>query len=100
MPTLNYTLEIDALALGMTRPAMFAGVNFNLFLINLSIGVLSCIYTKSFWGTGLFVINHVILLRCSARDANFLSLWTTAFARTFMVKNFWFWGGVNSYEPG
>jgi len=89
----------DYLALGLTRAPMFMGVNLRVFFLNLVVCTLICIDAKTFLGIPLFVILHLIIVRLSIKEPNFLYLYAKAFIKTPPLMNRWYWGGVNSYEP-
>ena len=95
---MGYKVEIDTLAVGLTRPPMFMGVNLRLFFITVIICVLICIDTHSFYGIPLFIFLYLVMLKMSAKDANFFILWVKWLSKTPPVLNSFFWGSTNSYE--
>lgn len=95
----DYTIEIDHLAVGLTRPPMFMGINLRLFFANMIFSLLICIDLHTFYGIPLFVTLHLIMVKLSAKEPNFFMLWLKFLSKTPPVLNSWFWGGVNSYEP-
>jgi len=95
----DYIIEIDPLALALTRPPMFMGVNLRLFFGNLVLCFLICIDLHTLYGIPLFIIFHIIMVRLSVKEPGFFWLWIKAFTKTPPVLNSWFWGKTNSYEP-
>ena len=99
MVTDKYKVEIDTLAVGLTRPPLFMGVNLRLFFATVIVSVLICIDTRSFYGIPIFIFLYLLMLRMSAKDVNFFMLWIKWLSKTPPVVNSFFWGGTNSYEP-
>ncbi len=95
----NYIIEIDHLAVGLTRSPIFMGVNLRLFFSNVMICTLICIYAHTWWGIPLFVALHILMVKLSIKEPNFLIIWVTVLNKTPSVLNNRFWGKVNSYEP-
>jgi type IV secretion system protein VirB3 len=101
MPTTqpDYEIQYDSLALGLTRPPVFFGVSTLLFFVNVMLGMIICVFTKTAYGAVLFVVLHLIMARLSAKEPKFFSLWQKAFTKTPPVLNAYYWGKTNSYEP-
>lgn len=95
----KYETAQDHLALGMTKSPMFMGVNLRVFFGNVVLCVLICINAHTFWGVPIFVVIHLLAVRLSIKEPDFLYLNTKAFIKTPPVLNRWYWGKVNSYEP-
>jgi type IV secretion system protein VirB3 len=94
----DYKVEIDTLAVGLTRPPIFMGVNLRLFFSAVIFCVLICLDTHSFYGIPIFIFLYIVMLRMSAKDINFFTLWVKGFSKTPPVMNSFFWGGTNSYS--
>ena len=94
----NYVIDVDALALGLTRPPMFMGINLRLFFSNLIFSLLICVNTHTFWGVPIFIVLHVLMLMISAKEPDFFRIWTVSLAKTPPTLNSWYWK-TNSYEP-
>ena len=92
-------LEYDHLALGLTKSPMFVGVNLRVFFVNVVICALICINAHTFWGVPLFIVIHLLAVRLSIKEPNFLNLNIKSFIKTPPVLNRGYWGGVNSYGP-
>ncbi len=96
----NYQLEVDALALALTRPPLFMGIPMRLFFANLAINTLLCIDLRTLIGIPLFGLVHLILFHLTLKDGQFFRVWLKYFTQTPPVLNNRFWGGTNSYQPG
>ena len=95
----NDKKEKDYLALGLTRPPMFMGVNLRLFFGNIVLCTLVCINAHTFWGVPLFVFIHLLAVRLSIKEPDFFYLNMKSFIKTPPMLNRWYWGKINSYEP-
>jgi len=91
--------QYDHLALGLTRSPMFMGVNLRLFFGNVVLCALVCINAHTLWGIPLFVVLHLVAVRLSIKEANFLWLRWMSFLKTPPAMNRWYWGRINSYSP-
>ena len=99
MSSNSYTMEVDHLAVGLTRPPIFMGVNMRLFFCNLMFHTLVCIDANTWLGIPCAVIAHLLMVKISIKEPNFFKLWATALMKTPPVLNSHFWGKTNSYEP-
>lgn len=95
----EYQIEIDHLALGLTRAPTFMGIHIRLFFANLVFCALLCIDAHTFLGVPLFFILHLYFLKHSLKEVNFFQLWCKSLIKTPPVLNYWYWGKTNSYEP-
>lgn len=95
----EYQTEVDHLALGLTRSPMFMGVSIKLFFANLVVCTLICIDAHTFLGVPLFIVFHLIMVRLSIKEPEFLKLYAKSFIKTPPILNRWSWGKTNSYEP-
>jgi type IV secretory pathway VirB3-like protein len=95
----EYKKDVDHLAIGLTKSPMFMGVNIRLFFANMVICTLICIDAHTFMGVPLFVVLHLVMVRLSIKDPNFLTIQAKSFLKTPPVLNFWYWGKTISYEP-
>jgi type IV secretory pathway VirB3-like protein len=92
-------IEIDYLAVGLTKSAMFLGVTIRLFFTNLVVCTLICIDAHTVAGIPLCIFLHLLFVKLSIREPHFYSIYFKAFFMTPLVLNSQFWGGTNSYEP-
>lgn len=99
MNSKEYGVESDHLAVGLTRPPMFMGVNMRLFFANIATSILVCIDAHTVLGIPLFFVIHLMMVKCSVKEPHFFMIWLKAFIKTPPVLNSRFWGKTNSYEP-
>lgn len=99
MSNKEYMVESDHLAVGLTRPPMFMGVNMRLFFANIATATLICIDAHTVLGIPLFFAMHLMMVKCSVKEASFFMIWLRALIKTPPVLNNHFWGKTNSYEP-
>jgi type IV secretory pathway VirB3-like protein len=92
-------IEVDHLAVGLTRSPMFMGVNLRLFFANIAVCTLVCIDAHTVLGIPLFIVIHLLMVKLSIKEPNFFSIWVKSFFKTPPVFNSKFWGKTNSYEP-
>lgn len=95
----HHGIETDDLAIGLTRSPMFMGVTVKSFFLNVLLCTLICVDAHTVLGIPLFVVIHLIMVRMSIKDPDFLYLHFKAFTKTPPVLNRWYWGKTNSYEP-
>ena len=95
----EYVTEVDHLAVGLTRPPMFMGVNMRLFFANIVLCSLICIDAHTVLGVPLFLVLHLLMVKASVKEPNFFFIWTMAMIKTPPVLNSRFWGKTNSYGP-
>lgn len=94
----KYHIEVDPLAIGLTKSPMFMGVNIRLFFANLVLCALICIDAHTILGIPLFLMIHLILVKVSYKEPNYVFIWIKCFMNTPPVVNYWYWGRANSYE--
>lgn len=95
----KYQIEIDNLALGLTKPPMFMGVNLRMFFASLVFCALLFIDFHTFLGIPLFFLIHICMYRISIKEPNFFSIYMKTFLMCPPVRNRSFWGKTNSYSP-
>lgn len=64
-------IEVDHLAIGLTREPMFMGVNMRVFFANVVISVLVCVDAHTILGIPLFIILHLVSLKLLVKEPNF-----------------------------
>ena len=94
----EYVIEVDHLAVGLTKAPMFMGVNIRLFFTNLVLCVLVCIDAHTIFGIPLFLMLHLLFVKASFKEPNFLFLYLKSFIKTPPVLNYHYWGKTNSYD--
>ncbi|WP_218813340.1 type IV secretion system protein VirB3 [Rickettsiella endosymbiont of Dermanyssus gallinae] len=96
----EYVLEVDPLALALTRPPLFMGIPMRLFFANVAVNMMICIDLHTLIGIPLVGVVHLILFRLATKDLQFFRCWLKYMTQTPPVLNSGFWGGTNSYSPG
>lgn len=94
-----YELQIDLLAVGLTRPAMFMGVALKALLALVFFCSLLYVYTKTILVIPLFAVLYFFALYFSSKEPRFYEFWLQYFSKTPPLLNYAFWGKTNSYEP-
>lgn len=92
-------MEIDDLAIGLTRPPMIFGVTLTVAFSNLMLATLSYIYLRYLYLLPIFVLLHFIAVQLSVNEPRFLDLFFSYITKTPPVLNYVFWGKCNSYQP-
>lgn len=90
-------LRRDTLFVALTRPQMFAGVTYSIFVVN---GVLAAelfLIFKTFWVLLFALVLHGVGAVASLREPRFLDLWIIRVSRCPRVKNYRLWR-CNSYR--
>lgn len=88
----------DAVFTALTRPQMFGGVTYSLFILNAVLATELFLIFKSAWVVfAAFVVHGVSVLLC-LKEPRFFDLWLTRVSRCPRVKNYKVWG-CNSYRP-
>jgi len=95
----KYTIEIDNLAVGLTRPPMVFGVMLEVAFFNLMLCTLGFLYLHTLWIIPFFGILHLIAVRISIYEPRFLILFFIWLTQTPPAFNARFWGHCNSYSP-
>ena len=89
----NYKMQIDPLALGLTRQATFMGVNVKVFFANILLCFLICIYAHTILGIPLFFVLHLTFAKLSIKEPNFIYLYFKVLTKTPPNFNYQFWNG-------
>jgi type IV secretory pathway VirB3-like protein len=92
-------IDVDHLAVGLTRSSTFMGINIRLFFGNISACTLICIDAHTCLGIPLFILLHLIIAKLSIKEPDFFAIWIKSFFKTPPILNSSFWGKTNSYEP-
>lgn len=95
----TYSIELDDLAVGLTRPSMICGVMVKVAFGNLMLCALAYVYTRTIWILPIFAMLHLVAVRLSIKEPRFLELWLKKITKTPPILNRPFWGGTNSYSP-
>ena len=91
-------LERDTLFVGLTRPQMFAGVTYSLFVTNLVIATELFLIFKSIWVIAAALLLHGLGVLICLKDPRIFDLWIARVSKCPRIKNYRVWG-CNSYRP-
>ena len=89
-------LRRDTLFVALTRPQMFAGVTYSLFIINAALTTELFLITGSFVALPAALVIHSIAYLASLREPRIFDLWLPKVSRCPRVRNWQRWG-CNSY---
>lgn len=95
----EYVIELDPLAVGLTRSAVYMGVDMRFFMGNIVLGCLICLYTKSLYGIVFSLIFYLVLRQISKKEPEFFSLYCAFYRTSMPLITSGYWGGTNSYQP-
>ena len=87
----------DRIFVALTRPQMFAGVTWSVFVLNFILATELFLLFKTFWVIVIALVLHVIAMVLSLDEPRFLDLWITRVSRCPRVRNFKAWE-CNSYR--
>lgn len=91
-------LERDTLFVALTRPQMFAGVTYSLFIANIVVGTELFLIFRSLWVVAAALGLHGVAMFVCLHDPRFFDLWLTRIARCPRIANYRVWE-CNSYQP-
>lgn len=91
-------LRRDTLFVALTRPQMFAGVTYSLFVINAILAVELFLIFKSFKVLLVAAAVHVLGALMCLREPRFFDLWIARVRHCSRVRNHSVWR-CNSYRP-
>ena len=91
-------LERDTLFVGLTRPQMFAGVTYSLFVVNVVIATELFLIFKSIWVIAAALLLHGVGMLLCLSEPRVFDLWLARVSKCPRIKNYQVWG-CNSYRP-
>lgn len=91
-------LKQDTVYIALTRPQMFAGVTYSLFVANMVIAAELFLIFKSLWSVVIAALLHMIGVLLCLREPRFFDLWIARVRHCPRIKNHALWG-CNSYRP-
>jgi len=91
-------LERDICFVALTRPQMFAGVTYSLFVANVVIATELFLIFKSVWVLAAALILHAAAVLLCMKEPRFFDLWLARVSKCPRIKNYRVWG-CNSYRP-
>jgi type IV secretion system protein VirB3 len=90
--------ERDTLFVALTRPQMFAGVTYSLFVANVVIATELFLIFKSLWVIAAALLLHGAGVLLCLKEPRVFDLWLARVSKCPRVRNFQVWG-CNSYRP-
>lgn len=91
-------LDRDMVFVALTRPQMFAGVTYTLFVANLIISTELFLIFRSAWVLLAAVFVHVAGVLLCLKEPRIFDLWFSRLSNCPRVPNHRVWG-CNSYRP-
>lgn len=92
------SLDLDPLFLGLTRPAMIAGVTYTFFALNFMICTLGFVITSKFSFFMIGFVIHLIGVFICKKEPLAVEILFTKIQKCPLVRNNKFHGGLNSYN--
>jgi len=91
-------LERDTLFVGLTRPQMFAGVTYSIFVANVVIATELFLIFKSLWVVAAALVLHGAGMLLCLKEPRIFDLWLARVSKCPRIKNYRIWR-CNSYRP-
>jgi len=91
-------LERDALFVGLTRPQMFAGVTYSIFVANVVVATELFLVFKSLWVIAAALVLHGAGMLLCLKEPRIFDLWLARVSKCPRIKNYRIWR-CNSYRP-
>lgn len=91
-------IERDTCFVALTRPQMFAGVTYSLFVTNAVLATELFLVFKSVWVILVALLFHGVSMLLCLKEPRFFDLWLARVSKCPRVKNYKVWG-CNSYRP-
>ena len=91
-------LDRDPVFGALTRPQMFAGVTYSVFVLNAVVTAELFLITKSAWVFLVALVIHAAGYVACLKEPRIFDLWLTRVSRCPRVRNHRLWG-CNSYRP-
>lgn len=95
---MSASLERDPVFVALTRPQMFAGVTYSVFIANAVIATELFLIFRSFWVVLAALCFHAISVLLCLREPRFFDLWLVVVSRCPRIRNRSVWR-CNSYRP-
>jgi len=92
------SLDRDIVFVGLTRPQMFAGVTYSMFVANAVFATELFLILRSAWVILAALVFHAVAALLCLREPRLFDLWLTRVSRCPRVRNHSVWG-CNSYRP-
>lgn len=95
---MSQPLDRDTVFVALTRPQMFAGVTYSLFVANVVIATELFLIFKSLWVIGIALLLHGVAMLLCLKEPRVFDLWLARVSKCPRIKNYGVWG-CNSYRP-
>lgn len=95
---MSIPIERDTLFVALTRPQMFAGVTYTVFVANVVIATELFLILKSIWVVAVALALHGMCVLLCIKEPRVFDLWLARASKCPRVKNYGVWG-CNSYRP-
>jgi type IV secretion system protein VirB3 len=92
------SIERDTCFVALTRPQMFAGVTYSLFVGNVVIATELFLIFKSIWVVAAALIIHGLGVLLCLKEPRLFDLWLARVSKCPRIRNYGVWG-CNSYRP-
>jgi len=94
----SQALDRDTCFVALTRPQMFAGVTYSLFVANIVIATELFLIFKSIGVIALALLLHGAAVLLCLKEPRIFDLWLARVSKCPRIKNYEVWG-CNSYRP-
>lgn len=91
-------LERDTVFVALTRPQMFAGVTYSVFVANAIVATELFLIFRSLWVVATALLFHGIGVLLCLKEPRIFDLWLVRMSRCPRIRNHRVWG-CNSYRP-
>jgi type IV secretion system protein VirB3 len=95
---MSHGLERDTVFVALTRPQMFAGVTYSVFVANAIVATELFLIFRSLWVIAAALIFHGVGVLLCLNEPRIFDLWLVRVSRCPRVRNHQVWG-CNSYRP-
>ena len=92
------SIERETVFVALTRPQMFAGVTYSLFVTNVVIATELFLVFKSLCVIAFALLLHGAGVLLCLKEPRFFDLWLARVSKCPRIKNYKIWG-CNSYRP-
>lgn len=92
------TLRRDQIFVALTRPQMFAGVTYGMFVINFVVTAELFLLFRTLWVLLPALVIHIVALIACLREPRIVELWSITTSTCGRVRNHSVWR-CNSYRP-
>jgi len=91
-------LERDTLFVALTRPQMFAGVTYSLFVVNAVVATELFLILRTGWVIAAALALHGASMLLCIKEPRFFDLWMARLSKCPRIANYRTWQ-CNSYRP-